>query len=426
LHKPVDMLYNWLKRETGTTPRAIYAVLLLALVAAAFLRIYRLDQVPAGVDYDEAGNFILAQEIATGQSHPIFVRAYAGREAIFYWLAAASMRLLGRTLFAFRLAAALCSVGTVWMAYLLAGEMFRDAPAAERRWVPPLGAVLTAVSYWHVHVSRYGFRVNTMPLFLAVLMWLLWRGLRRDNWLELALGGLVCGLAANTYLAVRAFPLVLAAFAAWVIAAWRPQGVTGSKWRWRRVRQLALFGAAALVTLAPLAVFFIQNPQFFSTRMDQASILDPTIRGAALWKTLGRVTLDALGIFTIRGDSNPVYNLDQRPIFGPVLGVLFYAGLALCAWRGRPTCLPSSGCRSCWCPTSSARAACPIACALWAWCRSFIPYRRWASSPGSSWPGVAANGSLARPTTGISMPQTPGGAGPRSGSPGMGRRWAAC
>ena len=62
-----------------------------------FLRTYRLDAVPEGVDYDEAGNFILAGEIARGESFPIFIRAYAGREALFYWLAGASMRLLGET-----------------------------------------------------------------------------------------------------------------------------------------------------------------------------------------------------------------------------------------------------------------------------------------------------------------------------------------
>ena len=96
----------------------------IILLVALLLRVYRLQEVPAGVDYDEAGNFILAGEIAAGQSRPIFIRAYAGREALFYWLAAGTMRLLGRTLLSFRLAAALCGVGSVLLAYLLAREMF--------------------------------------------------------------------------------------------------------------------------------------------------------------------------------------------------------------------------------------------------------------------------------------------------------------
>jgi hypothetical protein len=297
------------------------------------LRTHRLSDVPAGVDYDEAGNFILANEISAGQSRPVFIRAYAGREAVFYWLAAGSMWLFGHTLFAFRLAAALCGVGTVLLAYALAREMFRDGRDLEREWLPLIGAALMAVSYWHVHVSRYGFRVNAMTLFLAATMTILWRGLRRDNWIELTVAGLLCGLSANTYLAIRAFPLVLLPFALWAILAWRLEGARDGRWRWLRIRQFALFGLATLIALAPLVVFFLRNPDFFGTRMSQTSVFDPEIHGGDLWGTLGRVTMDALGIFTVHGDSNPVYNFDRRPIYGPMLGALFYAGLLVSLWR---------------------------------------------------------------------------------------------
>jgi hypothetical protein len=319
------------------------------LLCASFLRTYLLADVPIGVDYDEAGNYILAQEIAAGQSRPVFIRAYAGREAIFYWLAAGSMRLLGRNLYAFRLAAALCGVGTVLFAYLLAREMFRDAPDPERQWVPVLGAALMATSYWHVHVSRYGFRVNAMTLLIGATAYYLWRGLRRDNWIELAVAGLLCGLSANTYLAIRAFPLVLLPFALWVIVTWRagdehtyPKATeqsfrVGARKRfraslWLRLRQFALFCLAALVAFAPLGVFFLRNPQYFTVRMGQASTLDPEIHGGDLWGTLGRVTLKALGMFTVRGDDNPIYNTPGKPVFGPLLGVCFYLGLFACLW----------------------------------------------------------------------------------------------
>jgi len=334
-------------RNTEHATRSV--LLLLTLLVASFLRVYLLADVPIGVDYDEAGNYILAQEIASGQSRPVFIRAYAGREAIFYWLAAGSMRLLGRNLFAFRLAAALCGVGTVLFGYLLAREMFRDAPDPERQWVPVLSAAIMAVSYWHIHVSRYGYRVNAMTLFIGATMYYLWRGLRRDNWVELAVAGLLCGLSANTYLAVRAFPLVLLPFAMWVVLTWDlcrvgrappplapsgrspPRGGRGGR-RWLRLGQFVLFGLAALVALAPLGLFFLRNPEYFSIRMGQASTLDPEIHGGDLWGTLGQVTLKALGMFTVRGDDNPLYNTPGKPVFGPLLGAAFYLGLLACLW----------------------------------------------------------------------------------------------
>lgn len=321
---------------------AYVALLVLSALVALLLRTWRLADVPLGVDYDEAGNYILAGEIASGQSTPVFIRAYAGREAVFYWLAAASMRLLGHELFAFRLAAALCGTGTVLLTYPLAREMFHDVPSLERRWVPLLSTALIAVSYSHIHVSRYGFRVNAMPLFIAAAMTLLWRGLRRGSWIELALAGVLCGLAGNTYLAVRAFPLVLLLFAGWVILTWEPvrapsdspatSGAEPRVGRWQRVVQLAVFGLAALVALAPLGVFFVRNPAYFGIRMGQASVFDPAIHGGDLWGTLWDVTVKALGMFTVRGDADPIYNIPGKPLYGPLLGIVFYVGLAACAY----------------------------------------------------------------------------------------------
>ena len=41
----------------GVVRTVRYALLLLILLAALLLRVYRLAEVPIGVDYDEAGNF---------------------------------------------------------------------------------------------------------------------------------------------------------------------------------------------------------------------------------------------------------------------------------------------------------------------------------------------------------------------------------
>ena len=332
------------RRSAIDANKVVVPVLLVAaLIAGLFLRIYRLGQIPAGVDYDEAGNYILAAEIADGTTRPVFIRAYAGREALFYWLAAASMRLLGATLLSFRLAAALCSLATVGLTYLLGRELFRDAPPLEQRWVPLLATALIATSYWHVHVSRYGFRANAMPPLVAASMLLLWRGLRREQWITLACGGLLCGLAANTYLAIRAFPLVLLPLGLWAILALPPHGERArdglpGHWHRKRLLQIGVFGATALAAFAPLGLFFLRNPAYFGIRMGQASLFDPEIHGGDLWGTIGRVTLQALGDFTVRGDANPIYNTPGKPIYGPLLGAAFYVGLTACVYgaaRGR-------------------------------------------------------------------------------------------
>lgn len=304
--------------------------LLLIVLVALFLRVYRLEEIPRGVDYDESANLILAQEIASGQTPPpIFVKAYAGREGLFFWLAALSMRLLGTSLFALRLTSALCGVLAIVYAYALAREMFRSESSEVREGVPLFSAALMAVSYWLVHVNRYGFRFNTMPPLLTATIFYLWRGLRhtdlRRSWAELVLAGLLCGLSANTYLAIRAFPLVLAAFALWTIAKWGSPSL--------RLRQWAIFGLCALIAFAPLGFFFIQNPEFFSIRMSQASIFDPEIHQGDLPGALAQAIIKMLGDFTVRGDSDPIFNMPGKPIFGPLVGIAFYGGLLICAYQ---------------------------------------------------------------------------------------------
>ena len=58
----------------GRVPRWLFVVaLLLILLVAAGLRLYRLPDLPLGLHYDEAANVILAGEIARGLNLPVFI-----------------------------------------------------------------------------------------------------------------------------------------------------------------------------------------------------------------------------------------------------------------------------------------------------------------------------------------------------------------
>ena len=144
--------------------RVDLALLLVILLAAFFLRVYELGDIPPGLHYDEAATAILAGDIAEGKSHPIFIEAYTGEEALFFYLAGAFMRLLGASIFSLRLTSALIGVLTVLITYQLAREMFAHQGARASRWLALFSAVLLATSYWHVTMSRYGFRAISQPL----------------------------------------------------------------------------------------------------------------------------------------------------------------------------------------------------------------------------------------------------------------------
>ena len=80
-------------------------ILLTIAVVALFVRLYRLSSFPPGLNGDELFNAMDALRI--GREWPIYFEGNFGREALFFYLLAPSLRLLGETIFALRLPAVL-------------------------------------------------------------------------------------------------------------------------------------------------------------------------------------------------------------------------------------------------------------------------------------------------------------------------------
>ena len=311
------------------TPRWPFAVaLLLTLLIAAGLRLYRLPELPLGLHYDEAANGILASEIAHGTKFPVFIPSYTGKEVLFFYWAALWMKLLGVTPLALRLSAALAGLATVAATVWAVRELLHGQRDAN--WIALLTAAFLASSFWHLILSRCGFRAVTQPLMQTLTIAALWRGLRPTPpvpppnkmrmgglpWLLLA--GLLCGLTAYTYLAARAFPIPLAAALLTLLAADRNR---------RRVRlgQLALFVAAAALTLAPLARYWLTHPGSFLNRAQQVA--------ASSWAEAWAGIRACLGMFFLRGDPYIRFNLPNRPLFDPITAALFLLGIAVAVWQ---------------------------------------------------------------------------------------------
>ncbi|HET7376023.1 MAG TPA: hypothetical protein VFK30_04905, partial [Anaerolineae bacterium] len=92
------------------------------------------------------------------------------------------------------------------------------------------------------------------------------------------------------------------------------------------------FLTAALVT-APLIIYLtIINPSA-EQRIDALSgPLNKLTAGNP--SEVIQSTLNTLGMFTLRGDAVPIYNVSDRPVFPePISAALFYLGLLVCLWR---------------------------------------------------------------------------------------------
>ncbi len=281
-------------------------LMLLCMLIAAALRLPNLVETPPGLHYDEAANGILAADIGLRGERPVFISSYTGKEPLFFYLAGSLMRSIGESVFSLRLTSAYIGILTVAVTYWLGCELLGD------RRIALMAAALLAISFWHVLFSRLGFRAISQPLVQGIVVAALFRGLRRDSWPWLVIGGVALGLTAYTYLAARAFPIPLAlAMLPFLIGQFRRQ-------RWK---QIGLFTVVALAVLSPLIIYFIRQPEAFWVRIGQVG------PGQLSLATLGESYLRSLEMIFLVGDPYWRFNIPGRPLLN-----WFWGGLSIVGW----------------------------------------------------------------------------------------------
>ncbi|MER3513588.1 MAG: hypothetical protein C4310_03650, partial [Chloroflexota bacterium] len=145
-------------RQAGAFNRDWPVVLAIILLAAA-LRFPALGQAPPGLYQDEAWNGLDALQVLQG-ARPLYFAANNGREPLFIYLVALAVGALGPSPAAIRLVAAVLGTLTIPATYALGRTWFN-------RRVGWLAAAILAITFWHVHLSRIGFRAVALPLIAA-------------------------------------------------------------------------------------------------------------------------------------------------------------------------------------------------------------------------------------------------------------------
>ena len=309
--------------QSGAQRRVNWHALALGgvVLVAALLRFPLLTTIPVGLHFDEAWSGLDAASV-TWTHHPIFFTDSNGMEPLYLYLQTISIALFGRTPFALRVVSAVLGTLTVPALYLLVRQLAGRSAGL-------FAAAVLAVTYWHVHVSRLGYRAIALPLVECLAWWALWHGVTKRDWRWLALGGGCVGLSLYTYSTARAFPLAVALWFVWLAIRQR---------RWRPLVHLVVVGASALVVFSPLGWYFLQHPEEFVNRVGQVVVLSSNVAESGQHSVLTGV-VRTLGMFSVHGDPQWKYNLSGKPTFDPLMALGFYVGIAVCLWwmvrRGR-------------------------------------------------------------------------------------------
>jgi len=191
-----------LRKDTLTLQvRWVTLLLLCILLVAFFFHVYRIDSLPRDPGSDQAEASLDVWDILNGK-YSIYFPRNTGREAMQFYLTAALSHLFGFGYLTLKLTMALVGVLNVIPMYLLGKELL------DRRF-GLLAAFFMATSYWHVIISRVGFRVVLAPFWTALTLYSFLRALRTSRRNDYLLTGLCLGLGLYGYMAFRVVPLLI-------------------------------------------------------------------------------------------------------------------------------------------------------------------------------------------------------------------------
>ena len=261
--------------------------------------------------------------------------------------------LLGRTILATHLPAALASAGTVFVVFWMGRQLFgRDENGRATPWrglvIGGVGAALLAVSISQTLIGRAGVRANFLPFFLSLCFALLWSGWREGSRWRVALAGACAGLLVYTYIPARFAPFLFLLFGLSFLPSLVKSGDEGERLEKGKgpglllrippglqahLPMTSIFLVTAGLVAAPILLYFALHPDHFFMRSDQLLVFSPHRSQGDSVGTLLENVWAYVSAFGFRGDWSARHNYPGKPILNTWEALFFWFGVGMAAWR---------------------------------------------------------------------------------------------
>lgn len=313
----------WLREPRLRLELDGWGLLLLAgLAVAAFFRYYRFSDVIPEMVSDHAEKLLDVADVLAGE-HRIFFPRNTGREALQFYLAAATARLLGTGLTFDTLKAGTITLGFLTLPYIY---LFGRELGGRRAGLAAM--MLAGIAYWPNVISRVGLRFTLYPAFAAPALYYFVHGLRTRRRNDMLWCGLAVGIGLNGYSPFRVVPLALAIGLALYLLHREARGQRLALLGW-----LAVAAAVAVVLVVPLMRAAVEMPDLvFFRQMTRLGTLERPLPGPPLQIFL-RNQWNALRMFGWDNGNVWVFSIPGRPALDWVSAALFHLGLAIALVR---------------------------------------------------------------------------------------------
>lgn len=295
-------------------------VVLTTIGVVIFFRIHQLVDVPYEMWSDHAEKLLDVKDVLEGQTSIFFPRN-TGREAIQFYLAAATIKLLGTGLSFITL-----KIGTVLIGLLALPYLYLFAKEYGGREVGLIAVFLTGIAYWPNVISRLGLRFPLYPLFVAPTLYYMVRGLRNRRRNDFILAGVAMGLGLHGYSPARTIPIV---FTAGVLIYLIHHAKDGRQERQNTITWWALAVVIALIVFLPLLGVIAEMPDAVLGRMmSRMSSTEQSLPGSPINIFITNLW-DALRMFSWDEGEIWVVSIPHRPALDWVTGAFFGLGVVL-------------------------------------------------------------------------------------------------
>lgn len=249
--------------------------LLLAVLIGIVVRAWQFGDLPPGMNQDEASTMYDAFSLLhygidrNGITHPIVLISWGSGMALLPALIQMPFLLLEPTVTMGRLPFLLAGIAAIPLLFLLLRDTW-DLRAAR------IGALLLAVSPWHIMLSRWGLDSNLLPFVFLLATVVLVRSLKKPELLPVA--GALYALCLYCYgTAYAVVPLFLGGIAL--------LGLHSGMWskRWMTVA-----GVCTAVVALPIILFLVINA-FGWESLQTPLFTIPRLTGTPRYETMGNL-----------------------------------------------------------------------------------------------------------------------------------------
>lgn len=304
------------------------------ILIAVLFRVFNIWEQPSGCYRDEGQNGNEAINIMNGLELPVYIDRNTQNAAAYMYLIAAFFKFFGIGVMPIRAVSIVLGVLTIPAFFFFARYIFGSKSAL-------LGALLLALTRWHVNFSRVGFLGVFTVFLMVVVLYYAVRVYREKRTGDFIMLGFTSSLSLYTYIAARLIPPGLVLFGVYILF---------TQWRFytANIRKVFLLCLVFIITFIPFGVYIAKNFDAFMRRTATVSIFNKDIMKAMGGRYTGKdgnvksapeLYLENLGntlmMFNWYGDGNPRHNTGRMPMLDFASGMFFMLGFgfALYNWK---------------------------------------------------------------------------------------------